>query len=365
MQRRPTIDDVAKLCGVGRATVSRVLNDGPNVSARMRARVTEAVEQLGFTINLQAQSLATRSSRTITFICATDIDREPNSFYRSAFEMGALEACERVGLRLNTQIFAPHPERGAVAVFDRIRDSRSSAVILSPPFSDDRELIRLLLESGCPTVCVSPADIDTRLVPSIGIDDEAAGHEVARHVLMLGHRRIGYIQGIESHLSAERRFLGMVRALGEFGIDAATITTERGDFTFQSGKDALIRILTAHPVPSVVLCANDDMAVGALFAARQWGLSVPEDLSIVGFDDAPVSAMVWPPLTTVHQPVRTIGARAVELASVLIAESPSGQAAHLAPDRPLAELVPYRYLPRQSLAPFSTVAARGLNAAKT
>ncbi len=341
VQRRPTIDDVAELCGVGRATVSRVVNGGANVSERMRARVMAAVEQLGYTVNVQAQSLAARTSRTLLFLCATDVDREPNSFYRGAFEMGALDACERVGLRLSTRTLPPSTGQNATAIFQDIRDSRSSAVILSPPFSDDRSLIQRLADSGYPTVCVSPAEQPPGGVPSVGMDDEAAGHEIARHVLMLGHRRIGYIQGIATHLAAERRFQGLMRAIGELDIDPATVVTARGDFTFQSGRDALVRILAAHPVPSVVLCANDDMAVGALFAARQWGLSVPEDLSIVGFDDAPVSAMVWPPLTTVHQPIRAIGARAVELANELIGGALADEVTY--------EHVPYRYLPRQSL----------------
>lgn len=339
---RPTIDDVAALSGVGRTTVSRVLNGGPNVRAEVRDRVLNAVEKLQYKVNVQARFLAGGRSQLIAMIHASDLDAEPNSFYHSGLELGALRACSDAGFQLLMHGVNQHALNRANKVIDLIDSRRCDGVILTPPFSDDAELISLIHSRNVPVVAVSPGRNLHGTVIGVGIDDEVAGYELTRHMLKLGHRRFGFIKGLEGHASAEERFQGFVRALREAGIDPEAVPAARGNFAFRSGVDLSLELLNRRPRPTVLICANDDMATGALFTAHKMGLSLPEDLSVVGFDDTPVSEIVWPPLTTVHQPIKQIGARAVEQ---LIKALKTGGV-----DSPAFEVVPHRLVLRQSAA---------------
>jgi LacI family transcriptional regulator len=150
-------------------------------------------------------------------------------------------------------------------------------------------------------------------VTSVGIDERAAGFEITKLLLDLGHRKFGYIKGLSGHLSAEARFDGFMLALEAEGIGPQNIVLERGNFTFHSGIECGQRMLERADRPTALVCANDDMAAGALLSIHKLGMNIPQDISVVGFDDTPVSEVVWPPLTTVHQPLKRIGQRAVDL----------------------------------------------------
>lgn len=309
---RPTIDDVARLAGVGRATVSRALNDQANVSAKMRARVMKAVAALDFRVNPQARNLASRASNAVALINCAALDAEPNSYYFSALELGALRAASNAGFELsvvNLDAGDPHRSDKVIEIF---ASGRSAGLILTPPLSDDTALAVRLVEANCPAVCISPGDPVRALLPGVGFDEQAAGQEIAEHVLAVGHRRFGYLLGIEGHHSAEKRFAGFLSALERAGLDRDAVVALRGDFSFRSGVELGQTLLARADRPTALVCANDDMAVGALFTAHRMNLSIPGDLSVVGFDDAPISGHIWPPLTTVHQPIRRIAARAVE-----------------------------------------------------
>lgn len=311
--KRPTIDDVARLSGVARVTVSRVLNGGPNVRDEVRARVMRAVEALDYKVNPQARSLAGGASRLLAFVFASDPENEPNSYYESALELGALRACLALGYQVLIQNVPHQTSDRQKRVLDLVTTQRCEGLILSPPYSDDVALIDAALAQGCKVVTVSPGGPGCGKADAVGVDDEAGGHDIARELLRLGHRRFGFIAGLEGHLSADRRFKGFQRALSEQGLGQSDYVVSRGDFTFRSGVD-LAPALLDHPLrPTAIVCANDDMAAGVLSAGHARGLNIPQDLSITGFDDAPVAAIVWPPLTTVHQPVKVLGQRAVEL----------------------------------------------------
>jgi len=313
--RKPTIDDVARLSGVGRTTVSRVLNDGPNVREPVRRKVLAAVAALDYRVNPQARSLAGGGSRVLALVLASDLDAEPNSFYASALELGAVRECLQSGYQLITR-HVPQDDPAAIRqIVETVSSQRCQGAILTPPFSDNAELIEGLRARGVHLAAISPGGDGLRIVDGVGIDDEAGGHDIARHLLTLGHRRIGYLGGIAGHLSAERRLEGVRRAMRETGLSGETLVVERGDFTFRSGGLITSRMLDRSPRPTALICANDDMAAGALSVAHARGLQVPADLSIAGFDDTPVSAIVWPPLTTVHQPLKAMGGEAVRLVS--------------------------------------------------
>lgn len=311
--RKPTIDDVARLSGLARATVSRVLNDGPNVSERSRTRVLEAVATLGYQVNVTARHLAGGRNRTVLLILASDTESEPNSYYQSALEIGALRVCMQTGMELVTHTLQQTRDDLAERLVELVEDSRCSGVILTPPFSDRVDLIAGLKQGGTVVVRISPAGDGAGAVPGVGMDDEAAGFALTRYLLDLGHRRFGFIQGLEAHLSAEQRYRGALRALAEGGLDATAMRAERGNFTFKAGVDLLPSLVERADPPTAIICANDDTAVGALFAAHRAGIDVPGALSIASFDDTPVSALVWPPLTTVHQPIQEMSARAMQI----------------------------------------------------
>lgn len=313
--RKPTIDDVARVSGVGRTTVSRVLNGGPNVRDEVRERVLAAVTSLNYRVNPQARSLAGGASRMLALILASDLEAEPNSFYASALELGALRECLSLGYQLMARPVPQHSPDRRQQVLELVTTQRCQGVILTPPFSDDRQLIEYIRRQGVEVVSISPGEPGRALADGVGIDDEVGGYDIARHLLQLGHRRLAFIGGIEGHLSAERRFDGLKRAMVEQGLDPADIEVTRGDFTFRSGSMIAARLLDGPAPPTALICANDDMAAGALSTAHGRGLDVPGDLSITGFDDTPVSEIVWPPLTTVHQPLKDMGREAVQVLS--------------------------------------------------
>lgn len=311
--KKPTIDDVARLSGVARVTVSRVLNGGPNVRPAVRSKVMEAVKTLDYKVNPQARSLAGGASRTLGFVFNSDPESEPNSYYEAALELGALRACVTLGYQLlihQIPLDAPDQQRRILELID---DQRCEGLILCPPFSDDLAVVETALARGCKVVAVSPGPNARALIDGVGVDDEAAGYDLTCALIRLGHRRFGFMAGLEAHLSAERRLDGFRRALADHGLGDAACLIRRGDFTFRSGTRLTPEMLDVPNPPSVLVCANDDMAAGALAAAHARGLDIPGDIAITGFDDAPVASIVWPPLTTVHQPVKLLGQRAVEL----------------------------------------------------
>ncbi len=338
----PTIDDVASLAGVGRTTVSRVLNNKPNVREEVRAKVLRAVEMLDYRVNLQARNLAGRSSHRIALIHASDFDTEPNSYYSSAIELGATRAAARMGLQLSTYIVNQNDPMAAATILGFIREVQCEGLILTPPFSDNTALVMAAQQQGCRMMCIAGGPEVGGIAPTLGIDDRQAGYDIGLHLLNLGHRKFGFVHGLQQHLSAESRFAGFLDAISQNGGQAGSIAEERGNFTFRSGLDCAQRIIDRTDRPTAIACANDDMAAGALLAAHKAGLDIPRDIAITGFDDTPVSEIVWPPLTTVHQPLRRIGERAIERLMRVIG---NGQADL---PEPLCEVVQHQLVVRDS-----------------
>lgn len=321
---KPTIDDVAALAGVARTTVSRVLNHQPNVREEVRDKVMRAVQMLGYRVNLQARHLAGRKALRLALVHASDFDSEPNSYFGSALELGATRASARIGAQLVTHVVNQNDPGAAAEIIANASDDQCDGIILTPPFADDIELLRALEAMGCRVAAIAAGPASEAVVATLGIDDRQAGYDIGRHLLDQGHRAFGFIKGLSGHLSAETRFDGFAAALAEAGIPDEAIAQERGNFTFRSGLECAQRLLgRAEPITALV-CANDDMAAGALLAAHKLGLRIPQDIAITGFDDTPVSEIVWPPLTTIHQPLRAMGARAVERLAELVGGQPAG-----------------------------------------
>jgi LacI family transcriptional regulator len=318
MKRNSTIDDVARAAGVARVTVSRVLNNGSNVRPETRQRVLNVVEELGYSVNQQARALASGTGRQIMLIHAHSPELEPNSYYNAGLELGGLRGCSSLGLDLVTRAVDPADEnrfRLLSAIVDR---ERPAGIILSPPLSDDIEFIETAHSAQVEVVAVSAGEQARASVLAVGIDERAGGRAIGEHLTSLGHRRLGFVKGPPEHRAAALRYDGFLDAVRSAGILEEPWTTT-GDFTFKSGVEATERLLRDGVRVTALACANDDMAAGVMLALHRAGFEIPAAMSVTGFDDTPMSEIVWPPLTTIRQPIKDLAERAVHL----LVQSPS------------------------------------------
>ena len=312
MKSHATIDDVARAAGVARVTVSRVLNNGANVRAETRQRVQRAVEALGFSVNQQARALASGMARQIMLIHAHSAELEPNSYYNAGLELGALRGCSSLGFDLVTRAVDPQDENRFRQLASILEGQRPAGLILSPPLSDDIEFIDIAQGAGVRVVAVSAGEEARAVVSAVGIDERAGGYAIGEHLASLGHRRLGFIKGPPEHRAAALRYDGFLDALRRAEIDSAPWTAT-GDFTFKSGVETVEQLLRDEVPVTAIACANDDMAAGAMLALHRAGLDIPTEISVTGFDDTPLSGIVWPPLTTVRQPIKDLTEHAVHL----------------------------------------------------
>ena len=304
--RRATIVDVGLRAGVSIKTVSRVFNDAPNVSDAVRRRVREAAEALDYHPNVFAQGLVRRRSHLIGLLY-----ENPSPSYVVELQMGVLDRLRSARYRLVVIPISSVQERAAEVV-GLLRSAALDGVVLAPPASDNPRILADLTAAGIRFARIAPMQ-DIEAGPSNVIDDVAAAREAADHLLGLGHRAIAVIQGDPTHASSTARMIGYRQAFDAAGVELAANRIEPGLFTRTSGYEAASRLFDRNAGMTAILAQNDDMAVGALMAARERGLSAPEDISIVGFDDSEVSRITWPRLTTVRQPVFEMAASAADM----------------------------------------------------
>lgn len=337
--RRSTIDDVAQAAGVARVTVSRVLNNEQNVRPETREKVRRAVETLGYSVNTQARALASGAGRQIMLVHAHSPEAEPNSYYDAGLELGALRACLSLGLELVTRAIDPASDDRAGLLNSIVRRDRPIGVIVSPPLSDDLDLIAAANAAGVHMVAVSAGPESRQRIPAVGIDERAAGRAIGEYLVSLGHRRFGFVNGPQDHRSAALRLEGFCEALGAAGIDEQPWLAT-GDFTFRSGAEAAERLVREGAQVTALACANDDMAAGAMLSLHRAGIDIPHDMSVTGFDGTPMSEVMWPPLTTILQPIKDFTERAVHLL-----------AGNSVDDARQSETLPHQLIIRESTAP--------------
>ncbi len=306
----PKMKDVAELAGVSIKTVSRVLNNEPHVQERMRARVREAVKALDYVPSNSARILRGNRSYTINMICHSH-----NSSYVNAVQFGAVMACQARGYQLTISLVDAAAENDSKAIADLISDkltahSKPDGVLLVAPLASDEAVGEMLETLGIPAARIGPTPIRDAGV-RVQIDDRAAAQEMTEYLLSLGHSRIGFVRGKEDQRATEERFQGYKTALESKGLSVDMELVTKGLFDFKSGLQAGEKLLSLSVPPTAVFAANDDMAAGVLMAANQRGIKVPEQLSIVGFDDSEIAETIWPALTTVRQPVLKLGEVAI------------------------------------------------------
>jgi len=298
---RATINDVARLSGVSKKTVSRVINQSPLVRDDTRAKVQAVIQRFAYVPDPQARGLAFRKS----FLIGLVYDN-PNAQYVVNLLEGALDALKDSDFEL-----VVHPcDRKSAGFIPGVRRfvtrQRLRGVILLPPVSDSDELTRALSELDCAYVRVSYAqfDVPARMVASN--DREAVG-EAANYLESLGHRRIGFITGPSGFRSAAERRVGFLEALERRGITVPAEWIVEGGYTYESGIACGEALLSRNPRPTAIFASNDEMAAGVYRAAHRLGLAIPQDVSVIGFDDGPLAARLLPSLTTIRLPIREIG----------------------------------------------------------
>ncbi len=307
MERKvPTIRDVARQAGVSFKTVSRVVNGEPSVGEALRLRVEAAIRELGYKPTLAARQLAGQRS----FIIGLIVPRVGIS-YISRMMIALAAATREAGYHLITE--AMDYDGRFMAPTDKVTFSaRPDCVILIPPFSNSPDLAAQLEAENIPVVRVASVIEGHGL--AIPVDEEPITMELMRHLLGLGHTRIGMIAPPLPERASEARARAYRRALEEAGLPFAPDLMLRGDFSFASGVNGATALLALPNRPTAIFAAGDEMAAGVLAQAQKLGYRVPEDLAVAGFDDSPVARMVFPPLTTVHQPVGDIARAAVAAA---------------------------------------------------
>lgn len=300
-QRAPVMADVARLAGVSMKTVSRVVNDAPNVRDSVRARVNDAIAHLGFRPNAAARALASQRSRVIGIVSMG------SSLYGPSEQLFGLERSARdAGYSVEIVTTAGGSGRDVVAAAARLLDHGVDAIALAAPLVDVDLDAPEFREVPCVAVG-DPVPVPDH-VRTVVCDQRAGAASAVVHLLQLGHRTVWHVSGPCSWQSSRVREEGWREALR----DAQSPVPEplRGDWTPSSGY-AAGRVLAERPDVTAVFTANDHMATGLLRAFWEQGRQVPEDVSVVGFDDAPESAFLVPPLTTVRQEFGHITSRAI------------------------------------------------------
>ena len=197
-------------------------------------------------------------------------------------------------------------------MLDKLLDVGLDGLILPPPLCESPDLLRAAREAGLVTVLVAPG-LPNDALASVRIDNQTAAFELTSSLLKLEHRQLGFIGGPPDQSVSGQRYAGFLAAIGVAGVAASEVGVEPGLFTYRSGLEAAERLLQRESRPTAIFAANDDMAAAALVAAHRAGLGVPQDLSIVGFDDTPIASSVWPALTTVRQPIAAMARAALEM----------------------------------------------------
>jgi LacI family transcriptional regulator len=303
----PTLEEVAKLAGVSRSTVSRVINDEPNVRAETRDRVRQAIRKSGYRPHAVARSLVTNRTQIIGMLIPETVTTLFTDPFFPLLLRGATEACNAHHYQLMLSLFTSRSAEQDM--YQRVLgNGYLDGAIVASAAADD-PLIPSLLHDRIQLVSVGRYT-DER-VPYVDVDNVGGGRMAVEHLIRLGHRRIAVITGRLDMTHARDRLSGYKQALQTHRISFDESLVAEGDYSENSGRTAMRQLLEAKP--SAVFVSSDSMAIGALKALHEVGLSVPEDMALVGFDNIPLAAVMQPPLTTIRQPIERLGALAVDV----------------------------------------------------
>ncbi len=324
MPKKVTILDIARLAGVSRTTVSRVLNQKGEVDPETRERVQRIIEEQGFVPSITAAGLAGGHSRLIGMLVPTFTWPIIPELMRGIAEVINNTPYELVLYSFNDEDLS----RDHSIIINRVLATQLTAGILAVFPGRLSAQLTQLYQQKLPVVIID--DQSEQVTPWVRADNVTGAYMAVQHLIQLGHQRIAHIQGPAEYLASHDRHAGYLRALQEAGITPDPDLILRGDFLPPSGR-ACAKTLFALPPekrPTAVFAATDQMAYGVLVAADEHGLSVPRDVALVGFDDDAPSAHVRPPLTTIRQPSFEMGQHGIELLLSLVSASEEPAAQH-------------------------------------
>ena len=321
-QKRVTSFDVAKRSGVSRTTVSLVLNNSTDIriSPETKQRVLDAAQELGYYPDSAGRKLASGRSNTIGLVLRQSRDQVFADALLPQVVLGVGQAAELQGFQILLKALEPEDTRGYVRL---IQENHVDGIILSGPQQHDLEIVSLFRE-GFPIILMG--QLPGSELPFVDIDAIAGSERAVKHLIDAGHRLIGMITNAPlEYTSSQQRYTGYKNALISAGIEITDKYLEQGDYTPASGYEAMKRILAQDPLPTAVFVASDVVAVGALKAIKEANLPIPQNISIVGFDDIPLAAYFDPSLTTIHIPSYKLGWTAAENLIKIIKGTPLEQ----------------------------------------
>jgi LacI family repressor for deo operon, udp, cdd, tsx, nupC, and nupG len=337
-----SIKQVAKIAGVSTATVSRYLNSPEDVREKTREKVQEAIRQTGYAPNALARNF--RRGRTSLVVVVLPSVGDP-------FFAGVMRGIWRVAESEGYSILIRETQFNTLAfdeysdiVFSKQADGIILLASISPFMAEAGEMLVAKSGaggSGLPPIVIGCETVTTQLshFPSVRVDNTLAASEATRHLIALGHKRIGFISGLHTSLLTRDRERGYRQAMAEAGLAVADGWVAEGRQTLDGAREAARNLLAQKPRPTAIFCANDEMAMGAMHEIRRAGLRVPQDISVAGFDDIRYAEILDPPLTTIAQPAEMIGERTMRRLCRAISGGDIGAE---------PEIVPHRLVIRES-----------------
>jgi LacI family transcriptional regulator len=298
-------------------TVSRVINGESNVRPATRETVNEAITELNYQPNSAARALAGAGRSRIGLLYSN-----PSAAYLSEFLVGSLDQASR----RDVQLVVEKCELGdhELEVARHLVDGGIDGIILPSPLCDSPELIRMLADENVCAVLVGSGQPSDELL-AVSIDEFAAAYDMTRHILSLGHQRIGFVVGNPAQTASRKRLEGYRAAIEDARLPLDEALVAQGLFTYRSGLDAAEQLLDVADPPTAIFASNDDMAAAVVAVAHRRDLDVPGDLTVCGFDDTTLATTIWPELTTIHQPIADMSRAAVEmLVAARRQETPTG-----------------------------------------
>lgn len=299
-----TILDVARMAGVSRTTVSRVLNDSPRVDRETREKVLAAMRKLNYQPSLAARNLRKQETKLIAVLIPT---------IANPFFARLVEGMEQVaaGKGYNIILCNTGDDPGRELQFIRMLEQKQADGVILTALRNPADVVKQYLKYG--PIVLACEYLDDNSLPAVTIDNCRAAKEAAEHLIAWGHRKIAYLNGPEHIILCRDRKKGYTAALEDHGLPVDNSLILHSNFTIAGGYDNTCKLLRLKDRPTAIFAANDDMAVGAIKAIREHGLRVPEDVAVVGFDNNQISTVIEPQVTTVDQPIYRLGARVAEL----------------------------------------------------
>ncbi|MEY3833497.1 MAG: hypothetical protein RLZZ130_975 [Pseudomonadota bacterium] len=312
-----TIADVARESGFSPMTVSRVINGEKNVKDSTREVVMAAVDKLNYSPNLAARTLAGAEPIRIAMLYGN-----PSFAYLSRLLVGTLEQARKSHVQLIIE--QCETQQGIYDVFNDLIEGGVDGIVLSAPMCDSETVLELIEKTDVPCVGVTNwAPLGKMSV--VRIDDVEAAATMTRHLISLGHKRIGFVKGNPEQKASPQRLKGFEMAMADAGLPVDPALVVHGLFTYRSGLQAAEQLLDLPNPPTAIFASNDDMAAAVITVAHRRHLDVPRDLSVCGFDDTDFALSIWPELTTIHQPIADMSRTAVEMLVERIREKRSGR----------------------------------------